>query len=258
MLRSTDLEATILSILATRFKTVATRSSASSVRALTPPYGWLLAQGTFRSPKLQIILTTNAYSVPKYAALKIAMAKSSLKNTESAILTHLTESASGDPSARHVTAILDKFQHEGPNGLHQCLVFEIMGDSVASLVENIPGMRQGPLRYPKPMAKKILLHALRGLAFVHKHGVVHGDVQPGNMLFSVRNMDDIDEQQLKQHEAETAVPVERMDGKTDKWAPSNMYTRESLHEYVELGADLCVKLGDFGACKLPYNDIETS
>lgn len=190
------------------------------------------------------------------------MAKSSLNSTETAILARLSESSPGDPNALHVTVLLDSFQHEGPNGTHQCLVFEIMGDSAATLIDSMPrkmlNMRGASLKYPKAMAKKILLHALQGLAFVHKNGIVHGDLQPGNMLFSIRKIDDIDEQHLKQDEAETAVSVQRIDRKVDKWAPSKMYTRQSLQEYVELDAGLCVKLGDFGAGNFPIRSSKRS
>lgn len=193
------------------------------------------------------------YSMPRYVALKIMVAKAPTINTELHILKYLSKLAPGDPRAQHVTALLDTFQHQGINGKHQCLVFEPMGATAASLVEELPknkpkmyGKRQ---RYPKWIAKNILLHALRGLAFLHQNGVVHGDVQPGNLLFSIEDIGPAEENNLKQDEASTAIPLHRVDGKADRWAPKNLYLKQPLYDRVELGPELCVKLSDLGSGK---------
>lgn len=169
------------------------------------------------------------------------------------MLDHLSKLAPRDTRSQHVTVLLDSFLHWGINGKHQCLVFEPMGATAASLVEELPenkpkmyGIRQ---RYPKWMAKKILLHALRGLAFLHENGIVHGDVQPGNLLFSIENIEHVSEDALKQDEASTAIPIHRTDGKTDKWAPKNLYLKQPLYDHVQVGPELCVKLSDLGSGK---------
>lgn len=193
-------------------------------------------------------------SRPKYVALKILTAKSSSSSTELSILEHLSEAAPEDPDSFHITQLLDSFKHAGPNGIHQCLVFEPMGATAASLVgelpENKPKMYGKPQRYPKWMAKKILHHALRGLSFLHQNGVVHGDLQPGNLLFSINNIDQVEQQELAQDEAETAIPLVRIDGKTDRWAPTNLYQKQSLHRHVQLDQDLRVTISDLGAGKI--------
>ncbi|KAF2139479.1 uncharacterized protein K452DRAFT_327966 [Aplosporella prunicola CBS 121167] len=187
----------------------------------------------------------------KYVSLKIMIASASTTNTELDILEHLSKRAAKDPNSRHLTVLLDTFIHEGPNGKHRCLVFEPMGTSAASLVRQLPenqpalfGKRQ---RYPKWMAKNILLHCLRGLAFLHTNGVAHGDVQPGNLLFAINDINSAKENELKQNETDTEVHLRRIDGKKDKWTPTNLYLRQSLHEYVGRGPDLCVKLSDLGS-----------
>jgi serine/threonine protein kinase len=179
----------------------------------------------------------------------IAKANSSV--TELSILEKISSAASKDPDSKHITILLDEFQHEGPNGKHQCLVFEAMGATAASLVEelpeNKPKMYGKVERYPKWIAKKILLHALRGLAFLHRNGVVHGDIQPGNLLFSIQGIDNIEEDELVQNESTTAIPLQRLDGKMDRWAPKNLYLQQSLHDRVELTTELVVKLSDLGS-----------
>src|SRR6267378_655915 len=46
--------------------------------------------------------------------------------------------AATSTKVKPVTELLDKFDHEGPNGVHLCLVFEPMGPSVNSMVEELP------------------------------------------------------------------------------------------------------------------------
>ncbi|KAF9701433.1 hypothetical protein EKO04_000677 [Ascochyta lentis] len=211
---------------------------------------------TFRDGKYKVIrkLGEGSFSTacrPKYVALKVTEAESSTACTELTILDHLSKVAHKDPNSRHTMQLLDSFRHKGPNGIHQCLVFEPMGGSAASLVEelpeNNPKMYGIPQRYPKRMAKIILLHALRGLSFLHQNSIVHGDFQPGNLLFSINSIDEVEQQHLEQDEAHTAVPLLRLDGKTDRWAPTKLYVRQSLHHHAQLGLDLCVKISDFGA-----------
>ncbi|KAF2012463.1 putative serine protein kinase [Aaosphaeria arxii CBS 175.79] len=205
-----------------------------------------LGAGSFSTVWLAVSTGT-----PRYVALKIMIAKAPGTNTELCILDHLSKQAPGDIRAQHVTAPLDIFQHQGINGKHQCLVFELMGGTAASVVEELPenkpkkyGKRQ---RYPKWMAKRILLHGLRGLAFLHQNGVVHGDVQPGNLLFSIADISPTEEESLKQDEASTAVPVHRVDGKADRWAPKNLYLKQPLYDRVQVGPETCVKLSDLGS-----------
>lgn len=131
-------------------------------------------------------------------------------------------------------------------------MFEPMGATAASLVESLPeNYPKHPdlvERYPKWVAQKLLAHTLRGLAFLHRNGVVHGDVQPGNLLFSIDNIENVQENELKQDKASTEVPVERIDGKMDRWAPKKLYLNQSLHGRVKLDSQLLVKLSDLGAC----------
>ncbi|KAH9874832.1 hypothetical protein J1614_004319 [Plenodomus biglobosus] len=217
---------------------------------------------TFHHGKYRVIrkLGNGSYSTvwlavnsdtPRYVALKIIIAKAASSATELSIHEKVSSLSSKDPNSQYITILLDAFQHEGPNGKHQCLVFEVMGATAASLVEelpeNKPKMYGKVERYPKWVAKKILLHTLRGLAFLHRNGVVHGDIQPGNLLFSVQGIDEIKEGELMQDESTTAIPLQRLDGKMDRWAPKNLYLKQSLHDRVKLTSELLVKLSDLGS-----------
>lgn len=182
------------------------------------------------------------------------VAKASTTDIELSILNHLAQLAPEDTNSEHVTTLLDTFTHDGPNGIHRCLVFEPMGPTAASLVDELPENKPKkfgkPQRYPYWIAKRVLHHTLRGLAFLHQNGVVHGDVQPGNLLFAIDDISAMSEAEVKQDETSTAVPVERVDRKDDRWAPKQLYLKQSLHQRVRLGSDLCVKLSDLGTGRL--------
>ena len=98
----------------------------------------------------------------------------------------------------HVTQLLDTFEHHGPNGTHQCLAFDVMGPSSTVMFENLPKELRGTGsqtahekrgRYPLWMAKSLLRQVLLGLDFLHRNDIIHGDVQPGNVLFSVKALE---------------------------------------------------------------------
>ncbi|KAJ4138727.1 hypothetical protein NW768_002594 [Fusarium equiseti] len=193
------------------------------------------------------------YVNSRYVALKILVAENKEQSHELDILHHLAKVASKD-GLRHITQLLAEFDQQGPNGIHKCLVFEPMGPSANSMVYELPqfnprkfGME---IRYPPQMAKGILKQSLQGLAFLHKNGIAHGDFQPGNILFAVETIDSYDETALRQEEnIEThsiSPPVERLDGKKDKWAPRYLCMGQPLAAYAKFPEDLQVKLSDMG------------
>lgn len=137
--------------------------------------------------------------------------------------------------------LLDHFDHTGPNGTHECLVFEVMGPNAETMVEELP--ENQPLRihqvarYQLWMAKSILYQALLGLHYLHTIiGVAHGDIQPGNLLFSLRDLSLADEASLQQMEEEgqTSDPVRRLDGSVDKGAPRYVALNQPLSSFVDI------------------------
>ncbi|KAL9570916.1 hypothetical protein ACKAV7_005253 [Fusarium commune] len=198
-------------------------------------------------------LAYNVLRNSRYVALKILVSENTETSHELRVLHHLARVAPQD-GVRHVTQLLTEFEHKGPNGIHKCLVFEPMGPSVNSMVYELPqfkprkyGMK---IRYPPQMAKRILQQSLQGLAFLHKNGVAHGDFQPGNILFSVQSIDSLDEASLRQEEnvqtKSISPPVERLDGKQDKWAPRYLCLAQPLAPYASVSENLRVKLSDMG------------
>ncbi|KAI9758255.1 MAG: hypothetical protein M4579_003114 [Chaenotheca gracillima] len=182
------------------------------------------------------------------------MSKSTIAaETELEICGRLAEASPSNPQSEHVVVLQDSFIHVGPNGRHTCLVYEPMGGTVASTAAKLPSNQRinrskgERTRYPTWMAKRILTDVLGALIFLHQNGVVHGDVHPGNLLFSARKIDSIDEKKLEQPKSKITAPLQRLDGKIDKWSPQYLMLAESLYKYANLGPEMTIKLSDFGA-----------
>jgi serine/threonine protein kinase len=153
--------------------------------------------------------------------------------------------------------LLDGFTHKGPNGTHACFVLEPMGPSAATMVgrlpQNIPQQFGRRYRYPAWMAKSILRQALLGLHYLHNcpDHVVHGDLQPGNLLFSLKDLSNIDEAQLWQSESRNQISksVRRLDGKDDAGAPRYLAMNQPLDEFADIASNFQIKISDLGAGK---------
>ncbi|KXN87240.1 Serine/threonine-protein kinase SRPK [Leucoagaricus sp. SymC.cos] len=97
--------------------------------------------------------------------------------------------ASQLPTSPHCTQLLDEFTipGKGTAGSHMCFVMPVYGGDVKALVE----ARTTTL--PLPLAKRIALHLLRGIAHAHGRGIVHTDLKHDNIFFSTTmSADDIE------------------------------------------------------------------
>ena len=198
-------------------------------------------------------------------------AKASDTEREPNILKALNEGDSQHPGKTHIMMLRHDFIHKGPNGTHRCLIFDVMGPSVASMVENFPIESkpfQRKVRYPLWMAKSILRQTLLGLDYMHSRKIAHGDVQPGNILFPVKDLQNEGTPQLSQQfmgeiSAEEqeftelrnrcprprgiSAPVQRLDGKVDHWAPHYLAYNQPLAQFADIGPSFHLKVSDFGA-----------
>ncbi|RAH67894.1 serine protein kinase [Aspergillus aculeatinus CBS 121060] len=122
----------------------------------------------------------------RQVVLKISKSEASQNNSELSFLLTLSCSDTAHPGRRHVIEILDHFSHTGPNGTHLCLVFPAMiSDGEAMTISGKP--REAG--YIRAVSRQILL----GLDFLHQSGIVHCDLQPANILFSVAGLTNMDE-----------------------------------------------------------------
>ncbi|KAL1962324.1 hypothetical protein VTN77DRAFT_9815 [Rasamsonia byssochlamydoides] len=188
-----------------------------------------------------------------YVAIKILAASETCTPDEVVILNTLSQSTLQHPGKQRLVELLDSFEHQGPNGTHLCLVFEVMGPSVATIADRLPAniLLSGTGQqssFPMWMAKSILRQVLLGIDFLHLNNIAHGDLQPGNLLFSVRDLSSATEEELSQIQKENTLsePVRKLDGKVDLWAPRYLALNQPLTDYVDFGPKFVIKISDIG------------
>ncbi len=206
-----------------------------------------LGYGSFSTAWLAVDLSLNSF-----AALKVTVAGSGKETADRslAIYRSLPQTAS-----HHVVGVRDSFEVLGPNGRHTCLVMDPLGPHIGFLLARRPEFSDRTLepwdcrpRFPKPLARRILRDALLGLRALHQHGIVHGDLHPGNILATIPPLDEpvSVEEKLRQLPSE-GKPLTRLDGKTDCWAPPYLLEPAPLQDLVSFKLDPVVKLADLGA-----------
>ncbi|KFY86618.1 hypothetical protein V500_07511 [Pseudogymnoascus sp. VKM F-4518 (FW-2643)] len=82
---------------------------------------------------------------------------------------------------RSFVRLLAWFHHEGPNGIHNCLVTELLGPSISGILKVNKGA--GGFLAPDTMLRASR-QLLEGIEFAHQAGFVHGDVSPINVAFT--------------------------------------------------------------------------
>ena len=103
----------------------------------------------------------------KWVALKIATADSTSSSREVSTLQSLQLRG----VSAYIPQLLDYFTHKGPNGVHQCLVSELLGPSVDTVVADY---HTGGDRLESETILTISRQLLQAIASVHEAGYGHG------------------------------------------------------------------------------------
>lgn len=123
-----------------------------------------------------------------HVALKIV--RSAHHYTETAVdeiklLQKIVTAKPEHPGRQHVVSLLDSFEHRGPNGVHICMVFEVLGENLLGLIK-----RYSHRGIPMHLVKQITLQVLLGLDYMHREcGVIHTDLKPENVLIHVSDVE---------------------------------------------------------------------
>lgn len=122
---------------------------------------------------------TTCRSNGETSALKVQKSASHYTEAAKDEIEILRQLKSRDSSrAHHVVQLLDHFTHTGPHGTHVCMVFEMMGQNLLSLIKyfNYSGI---PLDAVKVIARQLC----EGLDYVHTAcSLIHTDLKPENVL----------------------------------------------------------------------------
>ncbi|KAF1351893.1 kinase-like domain-containing protein [Delphinella strobiligena] len=189
----------------------------------------------------------------RYVALKILIAESEAQDRELRILESLRD-APISSGFQHIERLLDDFKHTGPNGTHNCLILELLGPSVPTVIEaHFPDGR-----LPGIIANRVAMQVVLGLDFLHKNKIGHGDLHTGNVVFELPSLDSMSEEDLmKKMTVPETGPVTRSDGQElTAEVPRYLVWPTSLPANAPAAYDK-IKIIDFGESFQPEDRPQT-
>lgn len=86
-------------------------------------------------------------------------------------LKFLEKHSQGRLSSSYIVQLLDSFTHEGPNGVHQCLVFELLGPSVDKVLADY---HEGHDSLCTETILQMSTQLLKAIKFIYSAGMCHG------------------------------------------------------------------------------------
>lgn len=98
-------------------------------------------------------------------------ADSTKHSHELSTLRSLATHSQGDLCSKYIVQLLDEFLHQGPNGSHQCLVFELLGPTLDMIVSDYHTV--GDPLDPETILR-LSEQLLQAISFLHEVGYIHG------------------------------------------------------------------------------------
>ncbi|RDB21945.1 Serine/threonine-protein kinase SRPK [Hypsizygus marmoreus] len=193
----------------------------------------------------------------RFASLKVLTADASAISSELAVFRHLRVQQQQIPpaaGAAYVMKVFDDFEIEGPNGTHQCVVTELLGPSLAEDIEELYTNE----RFPPNVGKKIAAQIAHGIAYLHRCGVIHGDLHLKNILLHHPSLENcsLHEIQLYFGTPET-LPIARRDAlpiTPSAHLPRHLVASSNPLPLLKLclafPQTVCIKICDFGEALL--------
>lgn len=115
----------------------------------------------------------------RWVSIKILTADATTHSHELGILRSLAKFCKGALSSRYLVRLLDGFSHQGPNGNHQCLVFELLGPTVDMVVSDYSNYDDREEWLDPDIVLRISEQLLNAVTFIHEAGYAHeGTMSP--------------------------------------------------------------------------------
>ncbi|KAM3509331.1 hypothetical protein MY10362_000666 [Beauveria mimosiformis] len=122
----------------------------------------------------------------RWVALKILMAELSTSRQPVAATKALRRHKD---TAELMPDLYDSFFHEGPSGVHMCLVMELLGPTLGNLIMYFTDMCD---RIHPEDVLRLTRQILSGVATFHGAGFARGNLGDSNLVFTIRNLVDDD------------------------------------------------------------------
>ena len=146
----------------------------------------------------------------KWRALKILVARFSNDKSELEVYEYLRSQSTPEELERnHIAAPLEHFHIDGPNGRHLCFVLPVLGSEVSQWIWDQDPLKEGTSIILKDVCRQLA----QGVRFLHRNGVIHGDIKPTNIMLKLSGIDGLTKDEMgKLLGKPEMIPIETTSG----------------------------------------------